>query len=123
MPDSLVHGDLHPGNAASDARRTTIYDWSDTATGAPVLDAFMLARHLEGEDRARAVAAYAGRWRQVAPDADVEDAIALAAVPNDAYQVVTYDAILRGQEELSRWELAGVAPRILRRMLETHAAG
>ena len=40
---------------------------------------------------------------------------------NDVFQVVSYEAIARDLEPLSRWELAGVTPVLLRRLIATHA--
>ncbi len=43
IPDSLVHGDYHPGNIRGIANDLTILDWGDAGVGNPLLDvpAFM----------------------------------------------------------------------------------
>ena len=65
-------------------------------------------------------AAYAAVWREHVPSADVDLALALAPVASDVFQAVSYDAIARGVEPVSRWELEGATARLLRRLLATH---
>ena len=38
LADTLVHGDLNPGNVFLNGSRMTILDWSDAGVGHPVLD-------------------------------------------------------------------------------------
>ncbi|MFG2058612.1 phosphotransferase family protein [Micromonospora sp. NPDC048930] len=38
LPDTLVHGDLHPGNVRGDGRRATFIDWGDAFVGHPAFD-------------------------------------------------------------------------------------
>ena len=38
MPDSLVHGDFHPGNLRGIGTDLTILDWGDAGVGHPLLD-------------------------------------------------------------------------------------
>jgi Ser/Thr protein kinase RdoA (MazF antagonist) len=38
LPDTLVHGDFHPGNARGDGTSITILDWGDCGVGNPLLD-------------------------------------------------------------------------------------
>ena len=38
MPDSLVHGDFHPGNVRGIGTDLTILDWGDAGVGHPLLD-------------------------------------------------------------------------------------
>ncbi len=38
MPDTLVHGDYHPGNLRGEPGRLTMLDWGDTGVGQPLLD-------------------------------------------------------------------------------------
>ncbi|MFI5839079.1 phosphotransferase family protein [Catenuloplanes sp. NPDC051500] len=72
LPDTLVHGDLHPGNAigARDARM--IIDWGDSFAGHPAFDILRLA---DGD--ASLIGSWAARWRSSVPGCDPEHAIAL----------------------------------------------
>ena len=38
LPDTLVHGDVHPGNARGDGERLVLMDWGDCGVGHPLLD-------------------------------------------------------------------------------------
>ena len=46
MPDTLVHGDYHPGNVRGEPGNLTMLDWGDTGVGQPLLDmpAFLAGR-------------------------------------------------------------------------------
>jgi hypothetical protein len=38
LPDTLVHGDFHPGNVRGDASNLVLLDWGDCGVGHPLLD-------------------------------------------------------------------------------------
>ena len=38
LPDTLVHGDFHPGNFRGTERTLTLLDWGDSGIGHPMLD-------------------------------------------------------------------------------------
>ena len=38
LPDTLVHGDFHPGNFRGTADRLMLLDWGDSGIGHPLLD-------------------------------------------------------------------------------------
>ena len=38
VPDTLVHGDYHPGNVRGTPGRLVMLDWGDTGVGQPLLD-------------------------------------------------------------------------------------
>jgi phosphotransferase family enzyme len=69
LPDTLVHGDLHPGNARTDDEgRLTIMDWGDCTVGNPAFDILRLAGHLN--DPAELITAWAYRWKQTVPGSE-----------------------------------------------------
>lgn len=117
MPASIGHGDLHIGNYVADAAGIRIFDWSDAALTCPVLDALLLAASAGGDHERSTLDAYAGVWAEHRPEVDVAAALRLAAVPHLVYQAVSYEGIYGGQEEQSRWEMAGVSARLLRRLI------
>jgi Ser/Thr protein kinase RdoA (MazF antagonist) len=79
LPDTLVHGDLHAGNARlRDGAPPVVFDWGDSSLGHPAFDVLRLTGDLEPDDREAVVAAWANRWRAVVPGADPERAVALA---------------------------------------------
>lgn len=65
VPDTLVHGDFHPGNVRGAAGRHVILDWGDSAVGHPVNDELAGARPLTDEDRRRVAPAWSAGWRRV----------------------------------------------------------
>jgi hypothetical protein len=38
LPDTLIHGDCHPGNFRGTAQGLTLLDWGDSGMGHPLLD-------------------------------------------------------------------------------------
>jgi aminoglycoside phosphotransferase (APT) family kinase protein len=123
LPETLVHGDLHPGNVAHDGDTLVLYDWSDAAVSHPLLDLAHLTHRLPDDEAAQARAAYAEVWRAAYPDVDYDRALLLAAHVNAAYQVVSYEQIYRAQEGASYWEMKGVVASILRTLPERFRPG
>ncbi|WP_197429781.1 aminoglycoside phosphotransferase family protein [Auraticoccus cholistanensis] len=77
VPDTLVHGDFHPGNVRGTAGRHVVLDWSDAAVGHPLGDELAFCRGLGAEDRARVRAAWASAWRRAVPGCEPERAAEL----------------------------------------------
>jgi hypothetical protein len=67
LPDTLVHGDLHPGNVRGTEHHWAIIDWGDSFVGHPGYDIMRLADGLPDQDRQRLVADWAERWRRDVP--------------------------------------------------------
>lgn len=70
LPDALVHGDLHPGNARGDAEHRTLLDWGDSTLGHPAFDVLRLTDGLDDADARSVLAAWAERWRTAYPGSD-----------------------------------------------------
>jgi hypothetical protein len=70
MPDTLVHGDLHPGNTRVEGDQVVIMDWGDATVGHPALDILRLAGGLPEAEAENLIAAWALRWRLDAPGSD-----------------------------------------------------
>lgn len=118
FPNTLVHGDLHPGNVAHEGDSLRFYDWSDAAVSHPLLDLIHLGRSMPDEEVALARAAYAEVWHAAYPDVDLDRAIELAVQVNTIFQMVSYEQIYRSQEDASYWEMRGVVARSLRKLPE-----
>lgn len=127
LPVGLAHGDLHLGNVAFGPDGPVFYDWTDACLTHPLLDAVHLVRGAArqlGEDSARAAwTAYLDHWRASGWVLTLDDPQlrALAAVVDDAFQLQTYEGILRAQEASSVGEHAGEQERIVRRLLAARA--
>lgn len=71
MPDTIVHGDLHPGNARiNGGAPPVIMDWGDATVGHPADDILRLTQGLPDPEAESLTAAWALRWRTVRPDSD-----------------------------------------------------
>jgi hypothetical protein len=99
VPDTLVHGDFHPGNVRGD-RSPVLFDWGDSMVGHPALDLIRL------RDWAAPAPALTGRWcrfwRRTVPGSDPEQAVALAAVLAPLRDAILFDTFLDGIEPAER---------------------
>ena len=77
LPETLVHGDFHPGNVRGDGRRRVIIDWADAGIGHPAQDIDRATEALPDADAVPLIAAWADRWRAYAPGSDPRRALAL----------------------------------------------
>ena len=105
LPDTLVHGDFHPGNARGVPGRTetlVLLDWGDCGVGHPLLDlpAFLevLGREQVGPVRAH----WFDAWQAAVPGSDPVRAAALIAPLAAARQAVIYQAFVDAIEPVER---------------------
>ncbi|MGW0242685.1 phosphotransferase family protein [Micromonospora chalcea] len=77
LPDTLVHGDLHPGNVRGDGRRRVVIDWADSFVGHPAFDILRLTEDVDADAAARLTGAWARRWRTDVPGSDPHRAVDL----------------------------------------------
>ncbi|MCW6005633.1 aminoglycoside phosphotransferase family protein [Micromonospora sp. CPCC 205371] len=77
LPDTLVHGDLHPGNVRGTSERRTIIDWGDSSLGHPAFDILRLVEGVPAADATQLIEAWAARWREAMPGCDPERAVEL----------------------------------------------
>lgn len=98
LPDTLVHGDFHPGNTRGTEETLVLLDWGDCGIGHPLLDepAF-LDRIPEGAVSPVREHWHAG-WRSAVPGSDPARASQLLAPVAAARQAVIYRAFLDGIE-------------------------
>ncbi|MFC7480061.1 phosphotransferase family protein [Luedemannella flava] len=123
LPDTLVHGDLHPGNViGGDAR--TIIDWGDSFIGQPGFDVLRLTDRMAADEAAIVIDEWAARWRAEVPGSDprtsVEllrpvEALRLAAVYADFLAGIEPDEHPYHADDVGRWltraaELFEVSP-------------
>lgn len=62
VPDTLLHGDMHPGNVARSTRGHLFFDWTDAGIGHPFLDMFLIVEESDEAAAAALRAAYLGEW-------------------------------------------------------------
>ena len=103
MPDTLVHGDYHPGNVRGTPFRLTLLDWGDTGVGQPLLDLPGVPRPRSRRRPSRPSATGGSpRGAQRLPGADPDRAAALLAPVAAARQAVAYQRFVDGIEPVER---------------------
>ena len=94
LPDTLVHGDFHPGNLRGGAEALTLLDWGDSAVGHPLLDEPAMLDRIPNEAVEPVRHHWHAVWRAMAPGSDPDRASALLAPVARARQAVTYQGFL-----------------------------
>ncbi|MBB2942838.1 hypothetical protein FB565_002551 [Actinoplanes lutulentus] len=93
LPDTLIHGDLHPGNVRTSADGTlTIVDWGDAGIGNPAFDILRLS------DDPGVLRDWADRW----PGCDALRAVELLRPVAALRSAITYAGFL-AKIEPSEW--------------------
>jgi hypothetical protein len=94
VPDTLVHGDFHPGNVRGTPAKLVLLDWGDSGIGHPMLDQPAFLQRVPMEHRAKIEKLWADEWRRIVPGADPERASILLAPVAAARQAVIYQKFL-----------------------------
>jgi hypothetical protein len=102
VPDTLVHGDFHPGNFRGDERQLVLLDWGDCCVGNPLLDRAAFLERVPPADRAGVQDHWEGLWRTAVPGCDPARAGELMDPVSALRQAVIYDAFLAGIEPNER---------------------
>ena len=89
IPDTLVHGDFHPGNVRSDGVRRVILDWPDSVIGHPALDV---------QDRPELEKRWSSLWRKEIAGCEPERALDLKRPLGALRGAAIYHAFLVGIE-------------------------
>jgi len=93
IPDSLVHGDFHPGNVRSDGVRRVILDWPDSVIGHPALDV---------PDEPQPQTRWIDLWRKEIPGCEPERALELKRPLGALRGAAVYHNFLVGIEPTER---------------------
>ncbi len=113
LPDTLVHGDLHPGNVRVDGDRLAVMDWGDSTFGHPAHDILRLTGGVPPADAADLVAAWALRWRRTVPGSDPQRAAELMRPVFELRLAGVYAGFLAAIEPSEYPYHAGDVPRQL----------
>jgi Phosphotransferase enzyme family len=105
LPPTLVHGDLHPGNATRLDGKIAYFDWTDACVAHPFVDLHSLQWERDAATRAAILGAYLQPWGEVAPEEALQEAVMLARVVTPLHHAVSYATIARSLEPTSRSEL------------------
>ena len=102
LPDTIVHGDFHPGNWRSDGGPPAIIDWADAHLGNPVLDGLRACDFLPAPRRPAAVRAWIDAWASAIPGSEPARALRIAAPLAHLTYAVRYQEFLDGIESSER---------------------
>jgi hypothetical protein len=102
VPETLVHGDFHPGNVIGDGDRLVLIDWGDSGVGHPLLDHAAFVERLDPTDRARVDEHWSARWRDAVPGCDPDRARDLLAPVAALRRAAVYQMFLDNIEPSER---------------------
>ncbi len=94
LPDTLVHGDFHPGNTRGAGLDLTLLDWGDSGVGQPLLDVPAFQSTLATGIVATVREHWMDAWARAVPGADPRRASTLLAPVAAARQAVVYQGFL-----------------------------
>lgn len=77
VPDSLVHGDFHPGNVAGTPGAYVILDWGDSFLGHPLIDELAFTERVPPSLGATVRSWFLDDWRRIVPGSDPARAVSL----------------------------------------------
>jgi hypothetical protein len=124
IPETLVHGDFHPGNWRWDGRSLVLLDWGDTGVGHPMFDMSSFQQYVPDEARARIRARWIDAWRGERPGSDPARAEVLAAPVSALRRAVIYQGFLdRIEASERRYHETDVRSWLLAALDEAAAGG
>ena len=102
LPDTIGHGDFHPGNWRSDGGPPVIVDWADAYFGNPVIDGLRVCEFLPEGKRPAAARAWIDAWASRLPGCDPARALRIAEPLAHLASAVRYQEFLDGIEPSER---------------------
>jgi hypothetical protein len=94
LPDTLVHGDFHPGNFRGDATSLVLLDWGDSGIGHPLLDQSAFLDRIPSPAVQPIAQRWERRWLERVPASRPAEAARLLAPIAAARQAVIYRKFL-----------------------------
>jgi len=102
LPETLVHGDFHPGNWRAGDGRPVLLDWGDSGVGHPLFDTPAFLERVPPEALGRIRDAWAGAWRAERPGSDAGRAAELIQPVAALRKALIYRTFLDGIEPTER---------------------
>ncbi len=102
LPETVVHGDFHPGNWRGDGSGVVVIDFADACLGHPVTDGLRPRGFVDGERWAQVAEEWARAWRERVPGCDPERALELAGPLVHLGQALRYQQFLDHIEDTER---------------------
>jgi hypothetical protein len=117
LPETLVHGDLHGGNAAVADEGFVYFEWTDACITHPFFDMLNIFFEEDTAVRAQLRDAYLAEWTDFAPMAKLLEAWSLAELLGAVHHAVSYWQILANIEQRGWYLLDWAQPFWLRKIL------
>lgn len=118
MPDTLVHGDFHPGNVRGTPGNYRILDWGDCAIGHPMLDLQPSLKNSAPRDKLEAISIWESEWSRMLPGCDARRAAELVGPLGPLNAAVVYQKFLHNIETTERRYHEGDPAQMLRNAAE-----
>ncbi len=104
LPQTLVHGDLHPWNVMVDGDELRIFDWSDACVSHPLFDLPTFLQRTDDESaRTSLLETYLGAWADHASLEELRAAYELARPLAHVHHAISYQRIGEALEPDDRW--------------------
>jgi thiamine kinase-like enzyme len=114
VPDTLVHGDFHPGNLIGDDNNLVLLDWGDCGLGNPLLDRAAFIPRVPADQRSDLLAHWDRLWLAAVPGCDPARAGELMGPVSALRQAVIYDGFVSAIEPSEQVYHAADSARWLR---------
>jgi hypothetical protein len=122
VPYTLVHGDFHAANVATQGERILFFDWTDACVAHPFFDLPVFI-DFDAQDHAERLRdAYLAQWTAYEPMEKLREAYTLASILGALHQAVSYQGILNGMEAEQRGAWIWAVPMFARSILKQLAA-
>ena len=118
LPDTLVHGDFHPGNVRGDRTRMVILDWGDCFVGHPGFDALRMVEDLDDDAARDLLRVWDRAWRGTVPGCEPAAALDLLRPVAPLLGAAAYAGFVDGIEPTEHPYHAGDVPACLHRAAE-----
>jgi aminoglycoside phosphotransferase (APT) family kinase protein len=117
LPDTVVHGDFHPGNWRSGDGSLVVLDWADAHLGNPVLDGLRAIDYLPAGRRRAAATSWISAWSAAVPGSRPADALRIAEPLAHLANAVRYQEFLDNIEPSERVYHLGDPAAVIRHAL------
>jgi hypothetical protein len=118
LPDTLVHGDFHPGNFRGDDTSLVLLDWGDCGVGHPLLDEPAFLDRVAADAVETVRRHWRATWKDAIPGSDADRATQLLRPSAAARQALIYQGFLDRVEPSERPYHAADPGNWLRRTAE-----
>ena len=117
LPDTVVHGDFHPGNWRSGGGGPVILDFADAHLGNPVLDGLRAIDYLPAGSRHTAASSWISAWSAAVPGSRPAEALRIAEPLAHLSYAVRYQEFLDNIEPSERVYHLGDPAAVIRHAL------